>query len=214
MDRRSRRQPCHPYASPNSATQYVPPTAVSGCPGKSVRPTQRRWCCPQGKVTVLGRAQTRSLECASSRYCAQHMWATEFARKNGKSLASGPLFPDSSGNAATKVQVSSTVRQTASLLGMPLETADRSTSPLWPHLEGHWSHVLRILCYRRVENPVARPLGLPRCLEVRPALLVASPCRRKLHWIEIFTQCKSRYWQPKQIYLNCKVTKYVPAVTG
>ena len=38
--------------------------------------------------------------------------------QTGKSLASAALFRDSPGNVATKVQVSSTVRQAASLLGM------------------------------------------------------------------------------------------------
>ena len=50
---------------------------------------------------------------------AQHKWTTELARTNSKSRCSAPLFLASSGNVATKVQVSSTVRQAA---GKKLET--------------------------------------------------------------------------------------------
>ena len=51
---------------------------------------------------------------------AQHKWATEPARTNGKSLSDALLFLASTDSVATKVQVSSAVRQAA---------------------QGHWGHV-------------------------------------------------------------------------
>ena len=82
------------------------------------------WCCPQTKLTVLATAQgpwsahvpVRLRD--SAFFTCSNKCATELDRTNGKSLSSAPLFLASSGNVATKVQVSSALRQAASLIGM------------------------------------------------------------------------------------------------
>ena len=123
-------EPCHPRRLLGVSSLVLRKIDASTvCPSQVPRHT---WCCPQAKMTVLARAQpgpwsvhvpVRSRHSAPVQVAqAQHKWATELARTSGKSLASAPLFPASSGNVATKVQVSSAVCQVARLLGMPLET--------------------------------------------------------------------------------------------
>ena len=98
-----------------------------GCSGRWWRPSLPLWCVsPQAKLIVLTRAPPGPwsahvpVRLRHSARSTQHKWATEIARTKGKSLCSAQLLPP--GNVATKVQVSSTVRQAASLLGMLLET--------------------------------------------------------------------------------------------
>ena len=62
--------------------------------------------------------------------------AKELARTNSKSRSRGSLFPTSSANAATKLQVSSTVRQAAGLHRPAARNAHGSLSLLQPHLSG------------------------------------------------------------------------------
>ena len=97
---------------------------------------------------------------------------TEFSRTDGRSLCTAPLFPAPSGNVASKVQVGSTVRQVASILGVPLDTPAGGHRCSAHNLQGHTGNVPRVLWDRRVENPVAWPLGLPCCPEARAALHV------------------------------------------
>ena len=99
-------------------------------------------------------------------------WAKELAMTNSKSRSRARLFPTSSANAATKQQVSSTVRQAAGLLGLPLETLTGACRFSSHTFQGHGSDVPRILWYRRMEDPASRPLGFPCCLEVHSALIV------------------------------------------
>ena len=103
--------------------------------------------------------------------CLCH-WAIELARTNSKSRSRALLFPTSSANAATKLQVSRTVRQAAGLLNLPLETLTGDCRHSSHTFQGQGSHVPRILWYRRMEDPAARPLGFPCCLEVQSALTV------------------------------------------
>ena len=94
-------------------------------------------------------------------------------------LSSALLFLASCGKVATKMQVSSTVRQAASLLGMPLETltgARRdSGAPSWPR-EPCTSHPVVSMCggpswgpklsLRYVRpSPLAQSLSLETLLE-------------------------------------------------
>ena len=95
--------------------------------------------------------------------CLCH-WATELARTNSKSRSRAPLFPTSSANAATKLQVSSTVRKAAGLLGLALETLTGACRYSSHTFEGHGSHVPRILWYGRMEDPAGRPTGFLCCL--------------------------------------------------
>ena len=106
--------------------------------------------------------------------CLCH-WATELARTNSKSRSRAPLLPTSSGNAATKLQVSSTVRQAAGLLGLALETLTGACRYSSHTFEGHGSHVPRIWWYRRIEDPAARPFR-PRAVlgDVRLSPLAQS----------------------------------------
>ena len=151
VGRRCRRQLCRSCASPNTATQWLlwsrPDRVTHG--GYSLSPPLREIEVSKRKTPVcvllkcsgtrgLYGGTTRSLECACASslaaFCpvhvlqAQHKWARELARTNGKSLCRAPLFPASSADVVTKVQVSSTVSQAASLLGMPLETLTEAKS--------------------------------------------------------------------------------------
>ena len=123
----------------------VSPTAVThhlllvtlrpgACPSQVPK---HMWCCPQARVTILARAQPGPwsvhvpvrLRHSARSTCSKRNTSgpQSFPERLENHSPVAPLFPASSGYGATKMQVSSTVRRAASLLGMP---ADRSASPL------------------------------------------------------------------------------------
>ena len=99
-------------------------------------------------------------------------------------------LPTSSGNAATKLQVSSTVRQAAGLLGLPLETLTGACRHSSHTFEGHGSHVPRIWWYRRMEDPAARPfrpravLGYVRLSPLAQSLSLEASLGRDLQAVQ------------------------------
>ena len=165
-----------------SRWRTVPPTTVAHClllvDAQGNRGAQR--CAPVCVLlvcrSVSGAAHKQDPLCGASHnqipgICLCH-WAKELVRTNCKSRSRAPLFPTSSANAATKLQVSSTVRQAAGLLSLPLETLTGACRYSSHTFQGHGSHAPRILWYRRMEDPAARPLGFQCCLEVHSALTV------------------------------------------
>ena len=162
VDHRSRRQRCSSCVSPDSATQWLPGTchprrllaipslwilreidasnatlqcvSLSSAAAHLLLPPTKSGCAGQG-TTRCACASSLAALCLVHVLRAQHCCAAEFARTTGKSLSTAPSFPAPSGNVAYKVQVSSTVRQVASILGMPLDT------PTGPHR--HFGHTFR-----------------------------------------------------------------------
>ena len=92
------------------------------------------------------------------------------------------------------------VRQAASIRHAA-GRSDKSASSVWAHFQEHWDCLPRVLWNRHVANPVTWSVGLPCCPEVHATL----PCRWKPPWVEIFKQCRSKYWRPKQSYHNCRL---------
>ena len=131
------------------------------------------------KATVLARAQPGACASSLTALClvhvlrAQHSWAAELARTNRESLSTEPLFPAPSGNVASKVQVSSTVRQVASIFGMPLDTESGAHRYSRHTFRATWGNVPHVLWDRRLENPAAWPLGFQCCPEECGALASA-----------------------------------------
>ena len=168
--------------SPTAVTPYLP---LGGCSGRSRRPTLRSracppqvprhtWCCPRAKVT-MDRAQPGPwnahlpvrLRHSARSTCSKRSTngPTELARTPGRLVSRAPLFPTSSGYVATKVQVSSAVRQAPSLPGLPLETltgAHRCSGHTFRATRAMYLAPCGIDVWRI--NPVAWP-GLPCCLE-------------------------------------------------
>ena len=186
VGRRIKRQLFRSCASLNGATisrgQTVPPTTVAHClllvDAQENRGVQRYApvCVLLLCRSALGAAHKQKQFCGPRHnqiagMCLCHE-ATELARTNSKSLSRALLFPTSSVNAVTKLQVSSAVRHAAGLLGLPLETLTGARRYSSHTFQGHGSHVPRILWYRRIDDSAARPFGFPCCVEVRAALTV------------------------------------------
>ena len=129
---------------------------------------------PEAKMTVLVRAQQGPWSVpVRSRHSA---WSTCSKRSTSRPQSSPgrlqithqrtaiPSFFWFCGHQSESEQHSASSSQP---LRHAAGNADGSTSLLH-----HWSHVPRILWYRCVDDPVAWPLGLPCCLEVRSTLSI------------------------------------------
>ena len=119
------------------------------------------------RTVVCACASSLAALCSVHVLHAQHKWASE--------LSSSPLFPASSGNSASKVQVTSAVRQAASFLGMPLGTltgARRHSRRTFRTTGAVYFASCRSPC---VEDPGRMAVRVAQdVLEVRAALTVGS----------------------------------------
>ena len=147
------------------------------------------WCCPPAK----SEGTTESLECACASSLAarrpvhvlqaQHKWATELARTDGKALSNAPLFPASTGSTVRQAPASSACRWT--------RQRDRFATVGTPSGS---SHVVPCVLWNR--------RGEYSCMAVGVPVLSQSTCdflrwrslyRWKPRWAEIIRQCRSKY---------------------